>query len=493
MATFFYTDPAGFNNGATATVSLRAGSLSWVLPDTFVFDGHAESVTASQLTLTTSGSNVNVGFTQSGTRILTLNGITLGNIGSRTFEFVDGGQVLIGDTLISTTHDANANTLIATLGNDYIDGLAGTDTVSYAFAFTGVTVTLANTAAQNTGGSGSDKILNIENIIGSAFNDSLTGNNDHNRLDGGAGIDTLTGGLGNDTYVVSTGDSVIEASGAGSDSVESSVDWVLGAHIEHLTLTGSARFGIGNTLNNRLTGNTSDNFLDGQAGDDSYIGSTGHDTYVFGHTGDTITGETATGGTDWVFATLTTTLPDNIENARLLGTAAINLTGNSLNNSLTGNSGHNSLNGGDGNDTLTGGAGNDQLTGGAGNDTFVGGTGNDTLTGGDGVDRLTGGTGNDTFVFSTTNQTPPATPDTVTDFTRSGSGGVDKIDLGGLFVTGSFIGSASFTAAGQVRAVASGSNTLIEGNTTGPSGAEFAITLTGVTAATLTASDFILS
>jgi Ca2+-binding RTX toxin-like protein len=49
----------------------------------------------------------------------------------------------------------------------------------------------------------------------------------------------------------------------------------------------------------------------------------------------------------------------NVENLTLTGTAAINGTGNELNNAIIGNGGANSLSGGDGNDSLAGGAGND--------------------------------------------------------------------------------------------------------------------------------------
>jgi Ca2+-binding RTX toxin-like protein len=85
-----------------------------------------------------------------------------------------------------------------------------------------------------------------------------------------------------------------------------------------------------------------------------------------------------------------------VENLTLIGTAAINGTGNSLANVIIGNAAANVLDGGAGSDTLYGGAGNDTLTGGAANDTLYGGLGNDTLT---------GGAGNDVFVFDTTPNT----------------------------------------------------------------------------------------
>ncbi|MCW9680686.1 peptidylprolyl isomerase [Dolichospermum planctonicum UHCC 0167] len=74
---------------------------------------------------------------------------------------------------------------------------------------------------------------------------------------------------------------------------------------------------------------------------------------------------------DTLTASVTTTLPTNVENLTLTGTTAINGTGNAGNNILQGNSGNNILSGLNGNDTLTGGVGNDTLTGGVGNDKYL--------------------------------------------------------------------------------------------------------------------------
>ncbi|MFY7800000.1 MAG: calcium-binding protein, partial [Dolichospermum sp.] len=95
----------------------------------------------------------------------------------------------------------------------------------------------------------------------------------------------------------------------------------------------------------------------------------GNDSYYVDNTADTIT-ELVNQGTDIVFSTVTYTLTPNTENLTLQGTAAINGTGNDLNNSITGNAAANILTGGLGNDTLTGDLGNDTLTGGAGNDSY---------------------------------------------------------------------------------------------------------------------------
>lgn len=78
-------------------------------------------------------------------------------------------------------------------GDDYLDGGSGNDTLSFANYDngdgTGVSVALANSTTTNAG-SGTDTITGFENIIGSAFNDSLLGR--------GATEDIMNGGAGND-------------------------------------------------------------------------------------------------------------------------------------------------------------------------------------------------------------------------------------------------------------------------------------------------------
>ena len=68
----------------------------------------------------------------------------------------------------------------------------------------------------------------------------------------------MAGGAGNDIYVVdNVADVVTEAASAGTDRIDSSVTFTLGANVENLTLTGTAAInGTGNTLNNVLTGNS---------------------------------------------------------------------------------------------------------------------------------------------------------------------------------------------------------------------------------------------
>jgi Ca2+-binding RTX toxin-like protein len=216
----------------------------------------------------------------------------------------------------------------------------------------------------------------IENAIGSAFNDILTGNALNNTLDGGAGADTMSGGDGVDTYYVdNVGDVVIEtdASLTALDRVFASIDYTLGNNVENLILTGTGNLnGTGNSVNNRITGNDGNNILDGRTGADTLIGGLGNDTYIVDNVGDTIV-ETSTlaGEIDSVWSSVDFTLSANIEALSLSGTA--NLNG-------TGNSGVNYINGNSGNNILDGGAGADVLNGGLGNDTYIVDNIGDTVT-----------------------------------------------------------------------------------------------------------------
>ncbi|MCX7255588.1 MAG: type I secretion C-terminal target domain-containing protein, partial [Polaromonas sp.] len=110
---------------------------------------------------------------------------------------VENGRINTTGTA-SLTGNALNNSLYAGAGSNVLDGAAGTDTVSYQYATAGVTVSLAITAAQATGGSGSDTLLNIENLTGGNYADKLTGSTGNNYLNGGAGNDILNGGAGND-------------------------------------------------------------------------------------------------------------------------------------------------------------------------------------------------------------------------------------------------------------------------------------------------------
>lgn len=118
--------------------------------------------------------------------------------------------------------------------------------------------------------------------------------------------------------------------------------------------------GAGNDNINACYGNDT---IDGGAGRDTMYGGDGNDVYYVDQTSDKIV-EYADEGEDTIYSSVTYTLPSNVENIILTGSANINATGNSLNNEITGNDGNNILRAGSGYvNRLNGGKGADTMYG----------------------------------------------------------------------------------------------------------------------------------
>ncbi|WP_051412926.1 proprotein convertase P-domain-containing protein [Methylophilus sp. 5] len=442
-----------------------------------------------------------------------LNNVLTGSSGNNILDGGEGNDTLNGgagtDTLIGGNGD---DTYIVDTATDTITETTagGFDTVQSSVTFTlGTNVenlTLTGATAINGTGNAQDNL-----IKGNSANNTLNAGAGNDTLEGGAGTDTLVGGDGDDTYIVdTTTDTITETTTGGFDTVQSSVTFTLGANVENLTLTGTAAInGTGNALDNVITGNSGANVLTGGAGVDTLIGGDGNDTYVVDTDTDTIT-ETVTGGVDTVQSSVTFALgsTSNLENLTLTGTAAINGTGNSLNNVLTGNSANNILDGGDGVDTLAGGAGNDTyivdsttdtiteaassgtdtvqssvtytlganlenltltgaaaingtgntldnvMTGNSGNNIMDGGTGNDILDGGDGIDTLAGGAGNDTYIVDTTTDT----------ITEAASSGTDTVQSSVTYTLGANLENLTLTGTAAINGTGNTLNNVITGN-----------------------------
>ncbi len=252
--------------------------------------------------------------------------------------------------------DGGANVIEGGAGDDTLKGDAGIDTASYASATSGVTVSLAIAAPQNTGGAGIDTLSNFENLTGSAFNDNLTGDGGDNVIVGGAGNDTLDGGAGVDTasYASATAGVTVSLAtataqntgGAGTDTLTS---------IEAL---------IGSAFHDVLTAAASGSTLQGGGGNDTLYSGVGNDTLDGGAGTDTASYAGATAG---VTVSLALPGPQNTVGAGIDTLTGIeSVIGTTFHDTLTATDSGSSLYGGGGNDTLTGGAGNDVLDGGNG-------------------------------------------------------------------------------------------------------------------------------
>ncbi|WRH67209.1 MAG: Ig-like domain-containing protein [Planktothrix sp. GU0601_MAG3] len=237
---------------------------------------------------------------------------------------------------------------------------------------------------------------------------------------------------------------------------------------------------LGLASNDSLNGGDGHDSLDGSAGADQLQGQAGDDIYTVDNAGDMVT-ESASQGRDLVQSFITYTLPVNVEDLTLAGSAVINGTGNSLNNSIIGNNANNTLNGSTGADLLVGRAGNDTylvenasdvvaealsegtdlvqssvtynlpanvenltLTGttainGIGNtlaNLMTGNTVNNILNGSTGADQLKGGTGNDTYVVDNLGDVVTELASAGTDLVQSSVTYTLPVEVENLTLTG---------------------------------------------------------
>ncbi|WP_326525153.1 calcium-binding protein [Sphingomonas sp.] len=323
----------------------------------------------------------------------------------------DGEDIVVGG--------GGNDTVMGGAGADRLAGEGGSgDWVSYEEDGGGVTANLRFNQATDASGA-LDLLAGFENLRGSAYGDTLTGDDGANVIeglggndviDGNGGADTLRGGLGDDIYFIDnfsgnptqpTDDTVIDD--GGYDIVKSSVNYTLGGDIEDLQLLGTATVGTGNGSNNLLIGNAGDNVLNGLFGADTFWGYAGNDTYYFDQLGDRIgtvaafrsgiaaAGEVDGGGNDTIMLATAAIYngPFNnptvhtydlnrsdlvqIENVELTDDVRrVDLVGNELGNRLVGNA-HGSITSGEGGDDFlsTGTGGGDVIHGGSGLDTLI--------------------------------------------------------------------------------------------------------------------------
>jgi Ca2+-binding RTX toxin-like protein len=175
--------------------------------------------------------------------------------------------------------DAAANNLRGMAGDDVLEGRAGgdvldggagvNDVVSYANSPVSVSVNLL-TATYSGGDAEGDIVTNIENIVGSPYADTLTGNNGDNVIDGGPGADTIDGAGGSDTASYATAAASVQVNlDIGRETTQADVL----ANIENV---------IGSPFDDTLTGNAQANILNGGRGNDVLISGNGNNLLIGG-------------------------------------------------------------------------------------------------------------------------------------------------------------------------------------------------------------------
>lgn len=286
---------------------------------------------------------------------------------------------------------------------------------------------MSHYAVDNWGNS--DKLLHIENINGSKFNDQIIGDDNINCFSGFDGNDRLDGADNNDFIY----------GGAGADYI------------------------IGGAGDDLLQGDEGDDYIDGGAGADwlSYGSKTSNNS---SSRGALVNLRTGTSTDNWGFKDI------------LVGIEHV--IGTDFNDEIIGDDNGNCILGAKGDDLITGAGGDDWLIGNAGNDIIFGGDGNDWLEGGIGIDHLVGGNGRDYFVYSSTDDMSNLIgSETIEDFQP----GVDLIILSSIDANLLVEGKQHFAMAttyGGVSTIWIVDN-ILYGDVNG-NGADFSIQISGI-------------
>ncbi|AFZ01222.1 M10 family metallopeptidase C-terminal domain-containing protein [Calothrix sp. PCC 6303] len=318
-----------------------------------------------------------------------------------TIDLVTGqgfGGDATGDTLQSIENlDGSEfnDVFISNADSNQLDGRGGIDTVSYVKSTLGVEVNLKKEEASG-GFADADKLNNIENILGSDFGDTLTGDDKVNVLNGRGGNDILDGGAGKDTLIGGAGFDIASYSTSTTGiTIDLSTGTVSGGDAQGDVLIEIEGIG-GSEFSDTLLGDENDNTFSGLGGDDVLRGRGGNDQLNGGEGNDIIDG-----GADIDTARYDSSPNSvivNIEESQSYSNTAYpldleptfniaagtafdgfgntdtlrnleNITGSNYDDVLIGNALRNTLNGLAGNDLLIGNGGDDILDGGDGIDT----------------------------------------------------------------------------------------------------------------------------
>ncbi len=281
-------------------------------------------------------------------------------------------------------------------GADVIDGGADEDSVFYVQSDAGVTVDLNSATAQSGGYAQGDVLSNIENVIGSQFDDVITGDSGNNVLIGLNGADMLLGGDGDDVLVGGfAAEDPTDPNGPSADGAKDTLDGGAGADTLISQAGEDEILNFEQGIDTAFTGGSED-FLKIAPFDPSLPGPPVNSFILGGDGFDAVDYSNFGSGIAITLAALTTPDP----NLGAIG-FEINASGGTLAlysvEGLTGSAGDDLID-----FTIAGDDGSIgyAIDGGDGADTIIGGAGDDVILGSIGLDTLTGGAGADTFVIS---------------------------------------------------------------------------------------------
>jgi Ca2+-binding RTX toxin-like protein len=363
----------------------------------------------------------------------------------------DGADVIRGTALYDVIDAKGGNdTIFGSATGDLINGGDGIDVIDYSTALGRVDVDL-NRAEQIGSDAAGDRLSNIENATGSAYNDQLAGNWMANVLVGGAGDDVLQGRGGADRLDGGAGFDIASYDGSATAVI---VDLLAAAQqngdaagdilVAIEAIIGSAWDDVlrGSNSNDTLRGGNGNDLLEGRGGADVLVGGEGIDTATYASSDRgvhiNLYNRTQQGGH---------AAGDSLQDVE-------NIIGSRFSDSFTGNGAANHIDGG---------------------------AGDDWINGNWGFDTLTGGQGRDRFLFDTVGN---ANGDRVTDFNRA----EDRLDFSSIDANTqasgnqafTWIGSSAFSrSAGQMRTYVENGNTYVAGDVNGDGIPDFSVVLTG--------------
>ena len=384
-------------------------------------------------------------------------------------DFLDGGEG--ADVLYGGAGD---DTLIGGAGADALDGGGGVDTANYAASPSNVIVDLRPDPITGLGfGLGGhaegDTLTNIENIVGTNFDDGLIGNASNNRIDGGAGNDILDGQGGDDVliggpgadlvvgnsgfdtadYSTSTAAVTVRLNGAVTDPLLAQVSSGGDAEGDILLLVERI---VGSAFNDTLIGDEFDNTFVGGAGADVIMGGAGSDTADYSTSSAAVLVALGNATSDFAVA-----VAQGGEAQRDQLSGIENLIGSAFNDRLDGNSQNNRLVGGAGADILIGYGGIDTVDYSASNagvqvalidnaNPLVGSTGIGGHAQGDfissSIENITGSAFNDILIGNS--QANRLEGGAGNDFLRGGSG-IDANGIGDILIGGDGIDTVDYS------------------------------------------------